>query len=61
MKQTVQKLENRRLSFWQNILRSSRLYGANYDGDKLPAQPWKWPEETWFQRKLQERKEQGPC
>lgn len=40
------------MSSWQIIFLQSRVnYGA-YDGDRLPAQNWDWPQETWFQTRL---------
>jgi hypothetical protein len=37
---------------WQLIFLQSKVNGGVYDGESLPAQNWKWPEGTWFQRHL---------
>jgi hypothetical protein len=53
LKQTVKKLENRRWSYWQRILMQSRLYNpANYRGDELKSNAWRWPE-GWIRGRLE--------
>jgi hypothetical protein len=37
---------------WQQIFEQSRVNNGAYDGDRLPAQNWHWPEGTWFQTRL---------
>jgi len=37
---------------WELIFRQSRVNLGSYDGDRLPAQNWEWPRETWFQTRL---------
>jgi hypothetical protein len=38
------------------IFETSRANGAEYRGNELPTYKWQWPEETWMQRRLKERK-----
>lgn len=42
------------MSSWVVIFLQSRANNGAYDGDRLPAQNWDWPEGTWFQRRLRE-------
>jgi hypothetical protein len=37
---------------WQQIFEQSRVNNGAYDGDRLPAQNWHWPQGTWFQTRL---------
>jgi len=37
---------------WELIFRQSRVNRGSYDGDRLPAQNWEWPRDTWFQVRL---------
>ena len=37
---------------WQLIFLQSKVNCGVYDGDRLPAQNWDWPRETWFQNRL---------
>jgi hypothetical protein len=39
------------MSSWQLIFLQSRVNNGTYDGDRLPAQNWHWPQGTWFQRR----------
>jgi hypothetical protein len=39
---------------WQNIFSQSKVNNGIYDGDRLVAQSWSWPEETWFQIRLRD-------
>lgn len=39
------------MSAWQRIFLQSRVNNGAYEGDRLPAQIWHWPEETWFQKR----------
>jgi len=45
------------MSQWQIIFAQSKVNDGIYNGDILPAQNWKWPEETWFQKRLQASRE----
>jgi hypothetical protein len=38
----------------QKIFQASKINGAPYYGDLLPAQQWNWPKETGFQRRRRE-------
>jgi hypothetical protein len=40
------------MSSWQLIFKQSRVNNGAYDGDRLPAQNWYWPQGTWFQTRL---------
>lgn len=40
------------MNSWELIFRQSRVNLGSYDGDRLPAQNWDWPRDTWFQRRL---------
>ncbi|HEY3306462.1 MAG TPA: hypothetical protein VGL70_23320 [Candidatus Binatia bacterium] len=40
------------MSPWQLIFRQSRVNNGIYDGDRLPAQNWDWPQGTWLQERL---------
>ena len=40
------------MSTWQLIFRQSRVNHGIYDGDRLPAQHWNWPQGTWLQERL---------
>jgi hypothetical protein len=39
---------------WQTIFQQSKVNGAPYLGDALPHHPWKWPNNTWFQKRLRD-------
>lgn len=40
-------------SFWQLVFLQSKLNGARYTGEELPARTWEWPKDTYLQRRLQ--------
>jgi len=40
------------MSTWQLIFLLSRVNNGEYDGERLPAQNWDWPQGTWFQKRL---------
>jgi len=41
------------VSSWQIIFSTTLVDNNGVDiGDSLPLQNWKWPEETWFQKRL---------
>jgi hypothetical protein len=39
------------LSFWQLVFSQSKVNGAPYDGDKLTHRRWRWPTNTYLQRR----------
>ena len=39
---------------WQLIFIQSKVNNGAYDGDRLFAQNWAWPKETWFQMRLRD-------
>ena len=39
---------------WQLIFIQSKVNNGAYDGDRLVAQNWAWPRETWFQMRLRD-------
>lgn len=43
-----------KFSMWQQIFLQSKANGAPYHGDQLPAWEWKWPKDTFLQRRLRE-------
>jgi hypothetical protein len=42
------------MNHWEWIFRQSRVNNGLYDGDRLPAQAWDWPQQTWFQERLRQ-------
>jgi len=51
------------MNSWQLIFVQSKANHGAYDGDKLPAQIWNWPQGTWFQKRrryLREMQSQIP-
>jgi hypothetical protein len=40
------------MSSWQLIFQQSKVNNGLYDGDRLPAQNWHWPQDTWLQKRL---------
>jgi hypothetical protein len=42
------------MSLWQLIFMQSKVNNGPYDGDRLLAQNWDWPKETWFQMRLRD-------
>jgi hypothetical protein len=50
------------MSSWQLIFIQSKVNNGTYDGDRLFAQSWDWPKETWFQiRRRELRRGNGPA
>jgi hypothetical protein len=45
------------VSCWETIFIQSKANWGVYNGDNLPLQNWKWPEETWFQKRLRQHRE----
>jgi hypothetical protein len=41
-----------RVSSWQLIFQQSKVNNGAYNGDRLPAQNWHWPQGTWLQTRL---------
>jgi hypothetical protein len=41
-----------RSSFWLRVFSNSKVNGAPYWGDDLPAYPWAWPTGTYMQQRL---------
>jgi hypothetical protein len=39
-------------SFWQLVFAQSKVNGAPYTGEWLSSRSWKWPENTYLQRRL---------
>ena len=40
------------LSLWLQVFNSSKVNGAPYWGDDLPAHRWTWPTDTYMRRRL---------
>jgi hypothetical protein len=40
-------------SFWQLVFGQSKANGARYDGENLTTSPWRWPTNTYLQRRRQ--------
>jgi len=40
------------VSSWQLIFQQSKVNNGAYDGERLPAQIWHWPQGTWLQTRL---------
>lgn len=40
-------------SFWQLVFGQSKVNGARYDGEKLATSRWRWPTNTYLQRRRQ--------
>lgn len=40
------------MSSWQLIVLQSKANNGLYNEDELPRQNWKWPQGTWFQKRL---------
>lgn len=47
-----EKQSNEQRSFWRAIFTQSRVNGAPYRGEYLPAHSWIWPRGTFLQRRL---------
>jgi len=41
-----------RSNYWLRVFNNSKVNGAPYGGDNLPARTWRWPRETYLQRPL---------
>jgi hypothetical protein len=48
---------NDQTSFWLQVFSNSKVNGAAYWGDKLPANNWSWPTDTYLQKRLREVRE----
>lgn len=46
------KFDSDKRSFWQRVFMESKVNGAPYFGEQLPGQTWKWPKNTYLQRRL---------
>jgi hypothetical protein len=43
------------MNAWQPICLLSRVNNGGYDEERLPMLlNWRWPEETWFQKRLRD-------
>ena len=42
------------MSSWQLIFMQSKVNNGAYNGDRLFAQNWDWPKETWLQKRLRD-------
>jgi hypothetical protein len=51
---TSYKNEEEFMNAWQLIFFLSRVNNGGYDEDRLPILNWRWPEETWFQKRLRD-------
>ena len=40
-------------SFWQLVFGQSKVNGARYDGENLTTSRWRWPSNTYLQRRRQ--------
>ena len=40
-------------SFWKLVFGQSKVNGARYDGENLTTSPWRWPTNTYLQRRRQ--------
>ena len=43
-------------SFWQVVFGQSKANGARYDGETLTTSPWRWPTNTYLQKRRQQLK-----
>jgi len=43
---------NERSITWLQVFNNSKVNGAPYRGDYLPAHSWDWPTDTYLQRRL---------
>jgi hypothetical protein len=48
-------------SFWQLVFGQSKVNGARYDGENLTTSPWRWPTNTYLQRRRQLLKNSQAC
>jgi hypothetical protein len=49
-----QASEMQQPSFWQLVFLHSKVNGAPYEGENLAGHSWKWPKDTFLQRRLKE-------
>jgi len=55
--QSVLRPSVRAVSSSQLIFQQSKVNNGAYDGDRLPAQNWHWPQGTWLQTRLRSLRE----
>jgi hypothetical protein len=48
-------------SFWQLVFSQSKVNGAAYTGEELSLRSWKWPENTYLQRRLKHLRRYQPA
>ena len=48
-------------SFWQLVFGQSKVNGARYEGENLTTSPWRWPTNTYLQRRRQLLKNSQTC
>jgi hypothetical protein len=41
------------LGIWRRIFLRSTVTGATHVGDQVPSRYWKWPKDTYLQRRLE--------
>lgn len=59
MKPTYIEIE--KPTYWQLIFLRSKVNGAKYNGEELPGRNWKWPKNTYLQRRLHKAKYLEPA
>jgi hypothetical protein len=42
------------MNSWELMFLQSKVNNRGYTGDHLTPQNWAWPQETWFQKRLDE-------
>ena len=42
---------------WEMIFLQSKVNGSPYYGDRLPVNPWRWPD-SWLRRQMKRIKEE---
>jgi hypothetical protein len=50
-----------RSSEWRTIFLNSRVNGGYYKEDDKDVTPWVWPENTYLQRRLTQKRKQSVC
>jgi len=48
----AQTIDLGKSSFWQLVFSQSKVNGAPYTEEWLSSRSWKWPENTYLQRRL---------
>jgi hypothetical protein len=48
----AQTIDLEKPSFWQLVFLQSKVNGGPYTGEWLSLRSWKWPENTYLQRRL---------